>query len=138
MTNPYSIPPLTLGSTTAPTSATPVDSAARAAEGSALHLDSLASTPARTAPRPTLAPLPPSASFLATLQTPSRPWLTDLSEADLKSYIRAALARRDVRMANLYAAELARRNTLCQLEREHGYAALASALVAARKGRVAA
>lgn len=96
-----------------------------------------ASTSTR-APRPALAPLPPSASFLATLQTPSRPWLTDLSAADLKSYIRSALARRDVRMANVYAAELARRNTLCQLEREHGYAALASALVAARKGRVAA
>lgn len=79
------------------------------------------------APRPAgLAPLPPSADFLATLKTPIKPWLIDFSDADLKANLRSDLARHDVKGAHLYAAELARRNTLRQMERELGYAALAT------------
>lgn len=85
-----------------------------------------ASTPTRTAPRPTLVPLPPAADFIAMLKTPIKPWLIDFSDADLKANLRSDLARRDIRGANMYAAELARRNTLRQMERELGYAAMAT------------
>lgn len=78
--------------------------------------------------RPTLAPLPPSADFLASLRAPVKPWLTqaDYSDADLKANIRSGLARRDVRSAGIYAAELARRNTLRSMVDEYGYATVAS------------
>lgn len=64
--------------------------------------------------------------FIAMLKTPIKPWLIDFSDADLKANLRSDLARRDVKGANMYAAELARRNTLRQMERELGYAALAT------------
>jgi hypothetical protein len=83
---------------------------------------------AARAPRPTLAPLPPSTAFLASLRAPVKPWLTqaDYSDDDLKSNVRSSLARRDVRSASIYAAELARRNTLRQMVAEYGYASVAA------------
>ena len=87
---------------------------------------SVAQSPPTRAPRPALAPLAPDLDFIAMLKRPVKSWLIDFSDADCKANLRSDLARRDVKGAQLYAAELARRNALRQMERELGYAALAT------------
>lgn len=80
----------------------------------------------RQAPTPVVVhPSPPSREFIARLKVPARLWLLDYTDAEIKASMRACLAARGTTRARLYAEELARRNTLYALEREHGYAALA-------------